>query len=299
MAQPLSPSDPIEAEQAPIPLHDAYLECEAIVRSHYENFPVASRLLTPARRYSLAAIYAFARRADDIADASAPPHERLDAIDQIEVAFHRALDGAPAGPIFVALADTVDRFGLPAEPFLDLLTAFRQDARDETFLTWDDLLAYCRGSANSIGRLVLALHGIDQAEAERESDAICTALQLTNFWQDLGGDLERGRLFIPLEDLRRFGLEREDLTRPARRADLTRLLVHECRATSELYERGRGIARRVPFGLALQLRMTIAGGRAVLRQVERSGWQVLRHRPTVGGATRARHLILALAGWDA
>ncbi|OLD65807.1 MAG: squalene synthase HpnC [Ignavibacteria bacterium 13_1_40CM_2_61_4] len=267
-----------------------------MVRRHYENFPVVSRFLTPARRYSLAAIYAFARRADDIADAQAPPRERLDAIDQVEAALHRALDGSPNGPIFVALADSVERFGLPVEPLLDLLSAFRQDARDETFSTWDDLLAYCRGSANTIGRLVLALHGIEDADTLRESDAVCTALQLTNFWQDLGADLTRGRLFIPLEDLRRFGLLRENLARPAHRGLLTRLLIHECRATDELYDRGRSVVRRVPFGLALQLRMTIAGGRAVLHQVERNGWRVLRRRPRLGRAARARILIYSLLG---
>src|SRR6267142_4892291 len=131
MAQPLSPSEQTDTEEVPIPLHEAYTTCEAIVRSHYENFPVASRFLTPARRYSLAAIYAFARRADDVADAAAPPRERLEAIDQIEIALHRALDGAPNGPIFVALTDSVERFRLPVEPLLDLLSAFRQDARNE------------------------------------------------------------------------------------------------------------------------------------------------------------------------
>jgi len=296
MTQLLSPAEQTETEEVPIPLHEAYTACEAIVRSHYENFPVASRFLTPARRSALAAIYAFARRADDIADAAAPPRERLEALDQIEVALHRALDGAPSGPIFIALADSVERFRLPVEPLLDLLAAFRQDARDETFSTWDDLLAYCRGSANTIGRLVLALHDIEDADALKESDAICTALQLTNFWQDLGGDLARGRLFLPLEDLRRFGLARENLARPAHRGLLTRLLVHECRATSELYERGRPIVRRVPFGLSLQLRLTIAAGRAVLRQVERSGWRVLRHRPKLGGPARVRILLSSLLG---
>jgi squalene synthase HpnC len=286
MAQPLSPTEQTDTEEVPIPLHEAYAACEAIVRSHYENFPVASRFLTPARRSSLAAIYAFARRADDVADAAAPTRERLEAIDRIEVTLHRAVDGAPSGPIFVALADSVERFRLPVEPLLDLLSAFRQDARDETFSTWDDLL-------------VLALHDIEDADALRESDAICTALQLTNFWQDLGGDLTRGRLFLPLEDLRRFGLTREDLARPAQRGLLTRLLVHECRATNELYERGRPIVRRVPFGLSLQLRLTIAGGRTVLRQVERSGWRVLRNRPTLGGPARARILLTSLLGFDA
>ncbi len=299
MPQPLSPAEHAEVEPVPVSLPEAYRTCEAIVRRHYENFPVVSRFLTPRQRHSLAAIYAFARNADDLADAAAPARERLDALDRIESALLRALDGSPEGPVFTALADTVERHGLPVEPLLDLLGAFRQDARDETFATWDDLLSYCRGSANTVGRLVLALHEVDDADAIRESDAVCTALQLTNFWQDLGPDLSRGRLFIPLEDLRRFGLERENVASPLERESLTRLLVHECHATGDLYDRGRGVAGRVPMGLAIQLRVTIAGGRAILRQVERSGWRVLERRPTLGKAARARILFPALFGIDA
>jgi squalene synthase HpnC len=298
MALPLLPAERAEVEPIDVSLPEAYRACEVIVRRHYENFPVVSRFLTPGRRLSLAAIYAFARNADDVADAAAPTRERLEALDQLESALFRALDGNPSGPILTALADTVERHGLPVEPLLDLLGAFRQDARDETFATWDDLLSYCRGSANTIGQLVLALHDIDDADAVRESDAVCTALQLTNFWQDLGPDLIRGRLFIPLEDLRRFGLERENVASPVEREPLTRLLVHECRATSDLYDRGRGVIGRVPLGLAFQLRVTIAGGRAILRQVERAGWRVLERRPTLGKAARARILFPALLGID-
>ena len=299
MPLPLSPTEHDQVEPVPVPLPDAYRACEAIVRRHYENFPVVSRFLTPARRHALAAIYAFARNADDIADAAAPTGDRLEALDQIEAALYRALDGNPGGPVFTALADTVERHSLPVEPLLDLLAAFRRDARDETFATWDDLLSYCRGSANTVGRLVLALHEVDDANAIRESDAVCTALQLTNFWQDLGHDLARGRLFLPLEDLQRFGIERDELTRPGNRTPLTRLLVHECRGTDELFDRGRGVVRRVPLGLSLQLRLTIAGGRAILREVEQGGWRVLKKRPTLGPAARARALLPALLGFDA
>jgi len=299
MPEILSPTElDEEFESADISLSGAYRACEAIVRRHYENFPVVSRFLSPSRRHALAAVYAFARSADDVADAAAPTQDRLAALDRLEVALYAALDGRPAGPIFTALADTIERHALSAEPLLELLTAFRRDARDETFATWDDLLRYCRGSANTIGRLVLALHRVDELDAIRKSDAICTALQLTNFWQDLGLDLARGRLFIPLEDLRRFELGRHDLERPESRPRLTRLLHHECRATDELYERGRGIVAQVPFGLSLQLKLTIAGGRAILRKVERDGWHVIARRPSLGTAARARILIPALLGFD-
>lgn len=301
----LEPPPPIEGAPAeapgaaptdPIPLSLAYQACEAIARRHYENFPVASWFLPVDRRQALAALYAFARTADDVADAARPTAERLLGLDRIEADLIRALDGEPPDPILVALADALDRHQLPAEPLFDMLEAFRMDARDAVFPTWDDLLAYCRGSANTIGRMVLALYGVDDATALAESDAICTALQLTNFWQDLGPDLKRGRLFVPLEDLDRFGLEREELTDPARAEAVTRLIEHECRATAELYDRGRDIARRVPFGLALQLRATIAGGSAVLDAVLRRGAAVIGDRPSLGALSRARIAAAACLG---
>lgn len=288
--------DPASLPADPIPLHLAYQACEAIARIHYENFPVASRLLRRDRRQALAAIYSFARLADNAVDSERPTAERLRALDQFERDFLRALDGEPPNPILVALADSIERHALPSEPFLDLIEAFRMDARDTTFATWDDLLAYCRGSANTIGRLVLALHAIRDDVALRESDDVCTALQLTNFWQDLGRDLERGRLFLPLDDLARFGVPRDEIASPARREAVTRLIEHECRATVELFDRGRGIVRRVPFGLAVQLRATLLGGREILRAVLRRGQDVLRDRPTVGGFARARIAALAFTG---
>ncbi len=298
MPSPTAPAEPTAPDAEPVPLHLAYGVCEDIARTHYENFPVASRFIPTERRIALAAIYAFARQADDVADAKAPSEDRLRSLDLIEGALLQALDGAPRGPVFTALADAVERHRLPAEPFLDLLDAFRQDARDATFATWDDLLRYCRGSANPVGRLVLALYGIEDPETHRASDAVCTALQLTNFWQDLGPDLKRGRLFFPLEDLARYDLRREDLARASSRAGLTKLLIHECRATRDLFARGAPIARMTPALLSLHLRATIAGGRAVLRAVERLGWRVLETRPTINGFARVGIAVRALAGLD-
>lgn len=298
MSVPAPIADQAELDTEPVPLHEAYAYCEAIVRANEENFPVASRFLAAERRLALYAVYAFARTADDVADADAPTEERLTALDRIERALLQALEGNPRGPVPTALADAVDRFTLPAEPLLDLLAAFRDDARDATYDTWDDLLRYCRGSANTIGRIMLALHDVDDLDAVRASDALCTALQLTNMWQDLGRDLERGRLFVPLEDLRRFGLDRESMTRPAQRTHLTRLILHECAGTDELYEHGRPVTRYVPVPLAIQLRATIIGGRAVLRAVAQRGWRVLKNRPTLSGWTRARVLAQALLGFD-
>jgi squalene synthase HpnC len=307
----LEPAPPIESVEVaprvdetaarqidPIPLHLAYQACEAIARRHYENFPVASWFLPLDRRQALAAIYAFARIADDVADSARPSSDRLERLDQIEEDLLRAIEGSPPNPIFTALSDALDRHQLPAEPLFDLLHAFRSDARDSTFATWDDLLAYCRGSANTIGRMVLALYEVDDAQAMQESDAVCTALQLTNFWQDLGPDLARGRLFLPLEDLARIGVPREELADPRHKEQVTRLIELECRATDELYERGRGIARRVPLRLAIQLRATLAGGRAILRAVRRRGQDVIHHRPSLGGWARVRVAAGAFLGFD-
>jgi len=289
--------DPASLPADPMPLHLAYQACEAIARIHYENFPVASRFLRRDRRQALAAIYSFARLADNFADSERPTAERLRSLDLFERDFLRAMEGEPPNPILVALADSVERHSLPSEPFLDLIEAFRMDARDTVFATWDDLLGYCRGSANTIGRLVLALHEVDDATALRESDDVCTALQLTNFWQDLGRDLERGRLFLPLEHLAQFGVPRDGIVDPARRELVSRLIEHECRATEELFERGRGITRRVPYGLSVQLRATLLGGREILRGVMRRGQGVLEDRPTVGSLARVRIAALALAGF--
>ena len=294
----LSPAERADTEPDPIPLAEAYRACEAVVRGHDENFPVVSRLLTPARRHAVAAIYAFARRADDVADAAAPRRDRLEGLDRIEEALLAALEGSPRGPILTALADAVERHRLPVEPLLDLLAAFRRDARDETFTTWDDLLSYCRGSANTIGHLVLALHEVDDANVIAESDAVCTALQLTNFWQDLGRDLARGRLFIPLEDLARVRLEPEDVRLRSSRDTLTQVLAHECRATRDLFAQGAAIVHHVPGGLSLQLRATLAGGRAVLREVERLGWEVLERRPSLTRAAKAGILARTLLRID-
>jgi len=302
MLEPPPPLDRVEPDAPggrsidPTPLHLAYQACEAIARRHYENFPVASWFLPADRRRALAALYAFARTADDVADAALPSRERLEGLDRIDADLVLALDGYPSNPILKALADALDRHQLPAEPLFDMLEAFRADARDATFATWDDLLGYCRGSANTIGRMVLALYGVEDGCAHAESDAICTALQLTNFWQDLGTDLLRGRLFVPLEDLARFGLTPERLADPAHHEAVTRLIEHECRATEELFHRGRGIVHRVPTGLSIQLRATIAGGRAVLHATMRRGQGVIHDRPRLGTLARVRIAAAACLG---
>ena len=182
----------------------AYEHCENLARTHYENFPVASVLVPARMRRHIAAVYAFARTADDFADEpSRPADVRLQLLDDWHARLRRSVGEAPppADPIFVALRDTMERCALPVDLFEDLLSAFRQDVTVRRYETWDDVLDYCRRSANPVGRLVLRIAGVRSDSADRASDAVCSALQLANFWQDFGADWRNGRLYVPAEDL--------------------------------------------------------------------------------------------------
>jgi hydroxysqualene synthase len=257
---------------------DAYAACLRIAQAHYENFPVASRLVPAALRPHVAAVYAFARGADDIADEPGrTADERLRLLDE----WSAHLRQPPRTPVFVALADTRARFNLPFELFDDLLSAFKQDVRKTRYATWDEVFDYCRRSANPIGRLVLRLSGVDRHEADTWSDAVCTALQLTNFWQDLAVDWERGRLYVPAEvwsaaEAQTADLDRREIT-PAWQTALG-----ECaRVTTDLFARGRPVCDVLTGRLRYELRATWLGGTRILHAVEAAGFDVFRHRPTL------------------
>jgi squalene synthase HpnC len=249
--------------------------------AHYENFPVASRLVPGALRPAVAAIYHFARSADDIADeGDAPPSERLAGLDAYEATLDRIERGEdPAGPPFAALAASVRRHGLPLGPLRDLLTAFRQDVLKPRYATYAELLDYCSRSANPIGRLVLHLYGMSGADNCLRSDAICTGLQLANFWQDIAVDWRKGRVYLPAEDLARFEVDVAQIA--AGRCDdrWTRLLAFEVERTRVLLESGRSLAAALPLRLALELKLVVAGGLRILRAIDASRGDVFRHRP--------------------
>jgi len=280
-------------------IRTAYAECRRLARRHYENFPVASLLVPREKRDALAAIYAFARYADDLADEPgvegrlerlAEWRERLSACYVGEHVY-----GSPAGgpqgpsprepqighPVFIALRDAISRFQLSAQHFENLLRAFEQDVVVNRHADFYSLLAYCRWSANPVGRLVLELFGHREPELGALSDDICTALQLTNFWQDVAVDLERDRVYLPLEDLRRFGYSLEDLC--ARQADgrWEQLLAFEVARTRELFARGRPLPEKVRPELQRQLRLTWLGGMAILEKIERARYDVFRRRPAL------------------
>jgi phytoene synthase len=275
---------------APIPadLHAAYAYCERIARSHYENFPVASLLLPPVMRPHIAAVYAFARAADDFADEEdRTPHQRYRLLEDWrellwQSAEFRGGPGPPYSPLFRALGHTMRVCNLPAGLFEDLLSAFRQDVETTRYESWEQLLDYCRRSANPVGRLVLRIAGYVGEEIERSSDAVCTALQLTNFWQDLAVDWRRGRLYVPAEEAAAAGALEADLEAgrltPAWRA----ALAAAAGRTRALFDEGRSVCDLVEGRLRYELRVTWLGGRLVLDRLVSSGFDVFSARPTLG-----------------
>ena len=261
-------------------LQAAYQACEALAQSHYENFPVASRLLPARLRPHVAAIYAFARTADDFADEPGrEPRERLALLEDWRRRLH---DRASSSHEFLALHDTITRFDLPLQLFDDLLDAFTQDVQTTRYATWTEVLDYCRRSANPVGRLVLRLSGYRDDRLDRASDAVCTALQLTNFWQDLAIDWSRGRLYVPEETWRAHHAAPEMLSggtlTPAWAA-----AMRDCGArTRALFAEGRPVADGVRGRLRYELRATWLGGTRILDRLERSGYDVFTARPALG-----------------
>ena len=266
-------------------LDSAYAHCAAIARHHYENFPVASWLLPAPMRPHIAAVYAFARAADDFADEPGrTDDERLRLLDGWQAQLHRAARGeSPEDLVFTALRHTIRTRSLPVQLFDDLLSAFRQDVTVHRYETWADVLDYCRRSANPVGRLVLRIAGVDRPEADRASDALCTALQLTNFWQDFGADWNNGRLYIPREELAKHGAVESDLASGRMTAEWKSALAGSVDVTRGLFEAGRPVTTFVKGRLRYELRATWLGGRRVLDKVQSSGFDTFHQRPALGG----------------
>ena len=267
---------------------------------HYENFPVASWLCPPRLRPAVRALYAYARTADDLADeGDALSAERLAALDAYEADLHAIARGQAPSPrwraVFDALAPVVRGYRLPLDLLCDLLSAFRQDVVQPSYPDRAALLDYCRRSADPVGRLVLHLHGIDDAASLDRSDAICTALQLANFWQDLGVDTRRGRLYVPQADCRRTGVDPDALL-AGRDSPGLEALVHDLVGwTRERMLRGAPLVHRVGGRTGWELRLVVQGGLTILDKVERLGARVLHERPTLGRSDLPRMAVRALA----
>ena len=280
-----------------IPLDAAYAECARLARAHYENFPIGSWLLPHALRRDLAAVYAFARVGDDLADEG-PADGRLERLAAYEEQLLEAAADPDAArtPLFRALGHTLRVRALPVQPFRDLLTAFRRDAAGETrtLATWADVLEYCRCSANPVGRIVLGLFGHHDAERQARSDEICTALQLTNFWQDVANDLDRGRVYLPQEDLDAYPGSRHALVVRAANDAFRALLHFEVERARARFARGIELADTVSGRLRREVRLFARGGLAILDRIDAVDYDVFTRRPTLGKRDLARLVLRSL-----
>lgn len=268
---------------------------EAVMaRARGENFPVASRLLPRHARAHLLAIYGFARLADQLGDEF--QGDRLAALDWLEGELDLAYGGRAEHPLLRALQPTLSACQLPRPPFLALIEANRVDQRVSRYQTWEQLLAYCELSANPVGELVLGVLGLASAERVSLSNSICTALQLAEHWQDVAEDLARGRIYLPAEDLARFGCEERDLRATHAGEPLRRLLACEVARTNELLDRGAPLIGALGGRAKLAVAAFVGGGRAALGAIERAGYDVLAGPPSAGWARRALGLAGALRG---
>ncbi|HEV7499539.1 MAG TPA: squalene synthase HpnC [Vicinamibacteria bacterium] len=277
----------------PLTVEEAFAFCEARARAHYENFPVGLFVPKDKRPY-VHALYAYARAADDFADEPMYEGMRAEKLDQWEARLHAAYEGRAEDPIFIALAETVRRLDIPKALLLDLLSAFRQDTVKTRYESWDELLDYCRRSADPVGRLVLLVFGYADPELPPLSDAICTALQLANHWQDLALDLRRGRIYAPRDLMDRFGVKEWDLNAGRVTPEFRALMGELVRRTRVLFARGRPLCDRLGRDLRFEIRLTWLGGSAILDGIEKAGDDVFRRRPRHGVVGKAR---LAWRAW--
>lgn len=274
-------SPPDGAPPGPWTVAAGYRWCERMASTHYENFPVASKFLPPHLRPNVAAIYAFARTADDFADEPRFEGRRSAALGAweslLEACYHRDVQH----PVFMALRDTVRRHNIPIGPLRALLTAFRMDLTKHRYATFSELLGYCTHSANPVGQLVLFVHGHREPDLHRFSDEICSALQIANFLQDLSVDIPRGRIYIPAEDLVHFGVAHDDMLARRVTEEFRELMRYEVARVRAMFHRGRPLIRRVSPGLSMELDATWRGGMAILSRIEELEYTTLTVRPTL------------------
>jgi squalene synthase HpnC len=272
-------------------LEEARTYCERLAKSHYENFSVATWFLPSRLRQHFYNVYAYCRISDDLGDEVGDPQQSLELLDQWEAELNACYAGSPKHPVFVALADTVKQFSIPQHEFSDLLIAFRQDQTVTRFETFDNILAYCRYSANPVGHLVLYLCGYSDSERQQLSDCTCTALQLANFWQDVSVDYGKGRIYLPLEDLRRFGVTGEDIAQRRATPQFVAMMKFEVERARDWFARGLPLVKMVNHDLAIDLELFSRGGQEILNAIERQDFNVLQTRPEI---SKSRKLMLVL-----
>ncbi|MBF6567317.1 MAG: squalene synthase HpnC [Candidatus Binataceae bacterium] len=280
MNAPAAGADSLELSQAraagaPMALDQAYAFCAALANRHYENFTIASWLMPRQMRPHMHAIYAYARYADDFADEE----KSLAKLDEWEHELDLAYAGRPQHPVFIALADTIQRYEIPDEPFRNLLRAFRSDVNFAGFETIEDLMGYARDSAVPVGRLVLCLFGYRDEQRGRLSDMVCSGLQLANFWQDVAIDFDKGRIYFPRADMRRFKLGAEAIGRQQVTGEFIELMRHEIAHARRLLCEGAALHRLVDRRLGRDVLMFAGGGLAILRAIEAVDYDVFHRRP--------------------
>jgi squalene synthase HpnC len=272
-------------------LEEAREYCRRLARSHYENFSVASWFLPKGLQQHFFNVYAYCRISDDLGDEVGDSAASLRLLDEWEAELNACYSNhqQPRHPVFVALAETVREFEIPQHEFTDLLTAFRQDQRVGRYETFNDLLRYCRNSANPVGHLVLYLCGYRDAERQLLSDYTCTALQIANFWQDVTRDYAKGRIYLPLEDIRRFGVSEATIRAGENSREFREMMRFEVERAREWFAQGMPLVGKVSGKLAIDLELFSRGGQEVLNAIERQDYAVLGCRPAI---SKARQLAL-------
>ncbi len=299
-------------ERAPS-LGEAQAYCERLANSHYENFSVVTWFLPKELHRHFYSLYAYCRISDDLGDEVGDPQQALHLLDEwqaeldatylslvmpMPIDVRRDVEQlrpqtpmrnrvAPRHPVFVALRETIHECDIPKEPFDDLLRAFRQDQRINRYETFDDLLGYCRYSANPVGRLVLYICGYRDDHRQQLSDYTCTALQLANFWQDVTVDYGKGRIYLPLEDMRRFSVNEQDIAERRATPQFLDLMRFEVARARHWFERGLPLAKLVDHRLSIDIELFTRGGQGILAAIERAGYDVLQARPALSNGRKA------------
>lgn len=270
---------------ASVSLEEAYKGCERLARTHYENFTVGSVLLPKEKLRHVYAIYAFCRGVDDLGDEV--QGDRLRLLDWWEEELRRCYEGAPTHPHMIALQHTIAQFDIPMEPFLKLLKANRMDQTVRRHPTYQDLLYYCDHSANPVGHLFLYLFGYRDRERQQMADYTCTALQLTNFWQDVRRDVAMDRIYVPLEDMTRYSYSEEELKALKFNERFGELMAFEVERTRALFQEGLRLVKKVEGTVRVDIELFTRGGLKVLEAIERQGYDVLSRRPRLSRWTKA------------
>ncbi len=263
-----------------ISLESAYREALRLTNSHYENFPVVSLFIPRRLRKHIAVVYQFARQADDIADEGKSNCElRIENLELYRYNFSRSLNGKYQNDFWLALHNTILEYKLTPKYFYDLLDAFKQDIYKNRYNSFDEVLNYCERSANPVGRIVLELFDIRDEESSKYSDAICTALQLTNFYQDVSIDIKKDRIYIPIDEIERFGVKLNQFELKQNNTNFEQLLKFQVDRTKDYFSIGRNLFARLPRKLEKQIKATVLGGEKILEKIGIINYNVLNHRP--------------------